>query len=94
MMTEPFRLLPAAFFAGLLAGASPALAGGQSDGAGSAPAAEAKPRIIKPQPKPDKPEQPALHGLHLKLGNVELKVRGPVIIDAGQADESPSAQGR
>jgi hypothetical protein len=94
MKTEPFRPLLAAVLAGLLAGAGPALAGGQANDESSAPAAEAKPKIIKPQPKSDKPALPALHGLHLKLGNVELKVRGPVIIDAGPGDTGSSQQGK
>lgn len=89
MKTEPFRPLLAAVFAGFLVGASPVLADGQAGDEASAPAADAKPEIIEPQPKPDKQAPPALNGLHLKLGNVELKVRGPVIIDAGPGDTDP-----
>jgi hypothetical protein len=86
MKTEPFRPFLAAIFITALAAAAPALADGQSDGASPAPAAEAKPK------KPGKPIQ-ALQGLHLKLGNIELKVRGPVIIDAGPNDTDTSGHG-
>jgi hypothetical protein len=92
MKTEPFRLFLAAVFAVAVVGA-PALAEDQPAKAGSAPT-DAKPGILQPQSKPDEPAKPALQGLHLKLGNVELKIRGPVIIVPDPASADPAKPDR
>lgn len=92
MKTEPFRFFLAAVFA-VAVGGRPALADGQPAKADSAPT-DAEAKILQPPPKPDEPARPTIQGLHLKLGNVELKVRGPVIIDPGPAGADPAKPDR
>ena len=91
MKTEPFRPFLTVLLAAVIAGCAPALADGQPTGPDSAVVAE--PGTVPPQEKPDKPASTTLQGLHLKLGNVELKVRGPVILDAGPNQADTSGQG-
>ena len=88
MKTGPFHSLLAAAFVAAIAAGAPAMADEQPADKGSTPA---EPKAAEPQPKPGTPASTTLQGLHLKLGNVELKVRGPVVLDTG-ANEAGSSK--
>jgi len=86
--TGPFHSLLAAGFVAAVAAGAPAVADErpQAD-AGSAPAESG---AVRTPPKTGAPMSTTLNGLHLKLGKIELKVRGPVVLDTGSGEAAPS----
>ena len=73
-----------------LLGFAPALAGDQAPASDQLPGVKGGYSIVKPEP--DNPSTTTLDGLNLKLGNVQVKVRGSVIIDTGVGQAGSSGK--